>query len=159
MAAALVVMVGRGSTEWAEGAQVAAQATVLRARLTGLGEEDARAYAAVLDALRNRRAAGPGQGDIELAHALTGAAEVPLRIAAAAADVVELATRAAAEGKHVLRPDATAAAMLAEAAVRAATHLVDADLAAVPGDGSERSASIAEAAEATRSRARGALAD
>ena len=47
MAAALVVMVGRGSPDWAEGAQVAAQAQALRTRLTGLGEEDARAYAAV----------------------------------------------------------------------------------------------------------------
>ena len=78
---------------------------------------------------------------------------MPLRIAAAAADVVELAALAAAEGKPVLRPDATAAAMLAEAAVRAATHLVDVDLAAVPGGArSERSTSIAEAAEATRGR-------
>ena len=48
------------------------------------------------------------------------AAEVPLRIAEAAADVSELAALAAAEGKPALRPDAAAAATLAEAAVRAA---------------------------------------
>ena len=62
------------------------------------------------------------------------AAEVPLAIAEAAADVAELAALAAAEGSPHLRPDATAATALAEAAVRAAAHLVEINLATVAGD-------------------------
>ena len=80
---------------------------------------------------------GPGtpeQRDFALGTALLRAAEVPLRIAEAAADVTELAAVAAAEGSPHLRPDATAAAALAEAATRAATHLVEINLATVPGD-------------------------
>jgi formiminotetrahydrofolate cyclodeaminase len=158
MAAALVVMVGRGSPGWPEGSGVAAQARALRARLTALGEEDARAYAAVHAAMRNRATPGSEARDFGLGLALTEAAEVPLRIAAAAADVAELAALAAAEGKHSLRPDAAAAVILAEAAVRAATHLVDVNLATLPGDErSDRAARIAEAAETTRARALGAM--
>ena len=158
MAAALVVMVGRGSPGWAEGPGVAAQARALRTRLTELGEEDARAYAAVLAAMRGLDAPGSEQRDFALGVALTDAAEVPLSIAAAAADVAELAAVAAAEGKHALRPDAAAAVILAEAAVRAATHLVDVNLATVPGDRrSGRAARIAEAAEKTRARALGTM--
>ena len=158
MAAALVVMVGRGSPGWSEGSGVAAQARALRARLTALGEEDAQAYAAVLAAMRNRATHGSGARDFGLGVALTEAAEVPLRIAAAAADVAELAALAAVEGKHSLRPDAAAAVILAEAAVRAATHLVDVNLATLPGDErSDRAARIAEAAETTRARALGAM--
>lgn len=158
MAAALVVMVGRGSPGWAEGAGVAAQARALRLRLTELGAEDARAYAAVLATMRGESGPGSEQRDYALGLALVDAAEVPLRIAAAAADVAELAALAAAEGKHALRPDAAAAVILAEAAVRAATHLVDVNLATVPGDGrSHRAARIAEAAETTRTRALGTM--
>jgi methenyltetrahydrofolate cyclohydrolase len=154
MAAALVVMVARGSPGWPEGPGVAAQARALRVRLTELGAEDAEAYAAVIVALRNQDAPGSEQRDFALGRALTDAAEVPLRIAAAAADVAELAALAGVEGKHALRPDAAAAVILAEAAVRAATHLVDVNLATVPGDGrSDRAAGIAQAAETTRARA------
>jgi formiminotetrahydrofolate cyclodeaminase len=84
------------------------------------------------------------------------AAEVPLRIAEAAADVSELAALAAAEAKPALRPDAAAAATLAEAAVRASAHLVDVNLATVPGDRrSTQAAALATAAEAARARALG----
>ena len=76
----------------------------------------------------------PEQRDFALGAALLQAAEVPLRIAEAAADVAELAALAAAEGSPHLRPDATAAAALAEAATRAAAHLVEINLATVPGD-------------------------
>jgi formiminotetrahydrofolate cyclodeaminase len=79
---------------------------------------------------------------------------VPLRIAEAAADVAELASVAAAEGSPHLRPDATAAAALAEAATRAAAHLVEINLAIVPGDRhSLEAAHLAEAAAAARTRA------
>ena len=118
----------------------------------GSAEDDTIAYATVLSALR--AADGSPQRDFDLGRALIGAAEVPLQIADAAADVAELAALAATEGKGTLRPDAAAAATLAEAAARASAHLVDVNLATVAGDDrSGRVAELAAAAEAARARA------
>ena len=156
MAAALVAMVGRGSSSWPEGAGVAAQARALRTRLTSLGADDAAAFADVLVTMHDRSGT-PAQRDFALGKALLRAAEVPLKIGEAAADVAELAALAAAEGSPHLRPDAAAAAALAEASVRAATHLVEINLATVPGDRhSESAALLADAAAAARARALGA---
>lgn len=156
MAAALVVMVARGTPTWEAAPGIAAQARRLRERLQLLGDEDTRAYRAVLDAMRDVPGRTPEQRDFALGRALIAAAEVPLRIADAAADVAELAALAEAAGKHTLRPDATAAATLAEAAVRASAHLVDVNLSTVPaGEHSGRAARLAAAAEAARSRALG----
>lgn len=156
MAAALVTMVARGSAGWADGAGVASQARALRARLTSLGADDAAAFEQVMVTMRD--AAGtPEQRDFALGTALVHAAEVPLRIAEASADVTELAAAAAAEGSPQLRPDATAAAALAEAATRAAAHLVEINLAIVPGDRhSARATLLASAAAEARARALGA---
>ena len=156
MAAALVTMVGRGSGAWREGAGVAAQAKALRTRLTALGEADAEAFAHVLVLMRDRSGT-PSQRDFALGGALVRAAEVPLQIGEAAADVVELAALAAANGAPHLQPDAAAAAVLAEAAVRAATHLVEINLATVRGDRhTEAAAQLSAAAAAARARALGA---
>lgn len=155
MAAALVAMVGRGSGSWPEGAGIAAQATALRARLTALGADDASAFEHVLVTMRERTGT-PEQRDFALGGALVKAAEVPLQIGEAAADVAELAAIAAVEGAPHLRPDAAAAAVMAEAAVRAATHLVEINLAVVPGDcHSESAARLSTAAAAARERALG----
>ena len=143
MAASLVTMVARGSSDWDDGPGIASQARALRSRLTALGEEDATAFAQVLVTMRDPTGT-PEQRDFALGLALLRAAEVPLRIAEAAADVAELAAAAAGEGSPHLQPDATAAAALAEAATQAATHLVEINLAIVPGDRhSERAASLA----------------
>ena len=143
MGASLVTMVARGSSDWEEGPGIASQSRALRSRLTALGEEDATAFAEVLVMMRDRTGT-PEQRDFALGLALLRAAEVPLRIAEAAADVAELAAAAAAEGSPHLQPDATAAAALAEAATQAATHLVEINLAIVPGDRhSERAALLA----------------
>ena len=148
MAASLVTMVARGSSDWDDGPGIASQSRALRSRLTALGEEDATAFAEVLVTMRDRSGT-PEQRDFALGLALLRAAEVPLRIAEAAADVAELAAAAAAEGSPHLQPDATAAAALAEAATQAATHLVEINLAIVPGDRhSERAALLASAAAA-----------
>ncbi len=156
MAAALVTMVARGSAGWADGAGVASQARALRSRLTALGDDDAAAFELVLVTMRDR-SGSPEQRDFALGSALLRAAEVPLRIAETAADVAELAATAAAEGSPQLRPDATAAAALAEAATRAAAHLVEINLAIVPGDRhSERAALLVTAAAGARERALGA---
>jgi len=156
MAAALVTMVARGSSAWSDGAGIAAQAKVLRTRLTALGTEDAIAFEAVLVKMRER-AGTAEQRDLALGEALLRAAEVPLQIGEAAADVAELAALVAAEGAPNLRPDAVAATALAEAAVRAATHLVEINLAVVPGDRhAQRASQLAAAAAAARERALGA---
>lgn len=157
MAAALVTMVARGSTGWAEGAGIASQSRTLRSRLTTLGADDAEAFERVLVTMRDRSGT-PEQRDFALGEALLRAAEVPLEIAEVAADVAELAALAAAEGSPRLQPDATAAATLAEAAVRAAAHLVEINLATVSGDRHfERAGLVAAAAAAARSRALGTV--
>ncbi len=157
MAAALVAMTARGTADWPEGPGIASQARALRQRLLELGDEDVRVYAAVLAAMRPT-AGDPGpRRDFELGQALVAAAEVPLAIAEAAADVAELAALATSAAKPSLRPDAAAAAALAEAAARSAAHLVEVNLATVEGDArSGRAAALIEAARAARSRALGA---
>ena len=157
MAAALVTMVARGSGRWTDGPGVASQARALRTRLTTLGDDDAAAFEHVLVTMRNRTGTVERR-DYELGAALVKAAEVPLQIAEAAADVADLAALAASEGSSHLRADATAAAILAEAAVRAATHLVEINLATVAGDHHSRQAGIvAAAAAAARERALGSV--
>lgn len=152
MAASLVTMVARGSAAWSDGAGIASQARSLRSRLMTLGDEDAAAFAHVLTTMRSP-AGTAAQRDFVLGEALLQAAEVPLRIAEAAADVAELAALAAAHGAPQLRPDATAAAAMAEAAAGAAAHLVEINLATVAGDRhTARAALLAEAARAARSR-------
>lgn len=157
MAASLVTMVARSSPGWAEAPGIATQARALRSRLTRLGDEDAEAFGEVLSVLREPTGSRE-QRDFALGVALLHAAEVPLRIAEAAADVAELAALASVEGSTQLRADATAAAALAEAATRSAAHLVDINLATVRGDRhSEQAAALAGAAATARARALGTL--
>ena len=151
MAASLVRLVANRS-DWAEAPGVAAQAGVLRTRLVQLAEDDVRAYAAAMEALAAAREAGGGRDHL-IGVALERAAEVPLAIASAAADVAELAAEAAVHGSPALRPDATAAALLAEAASRSSARLVEVNLATVEGDPREREAR-ASAAAAARARER-----
>jgi formiminotetrahydrofolate cyclodeaminase len=155
MGAALVTMVARASSSWTDAPGVATQARALRARLLELADEDARAFGDVLAVMRESTGS-PEHRDFTLGTALLRAAEVPLRIAESAADVADLAAQTAAEGSTHLRADATAAAALAEAATRAAAHLVDINLATVRGDRhSARAAELAAAASSARARALG----
>jgi formiminotetrahydrofolate cyclodeaminase len=157
MAASLVTMVARESNDWADGPGIASQGRALRARLMTLCADDVVAFGDVITVMRNR-AGTSEQRDFALGEALLRAAEVPLQIAEAAADVAELAALASSEGSPQLRPDATTAAILAEAAVRGATHLVEINLATVPGDhNSSRAERLASAAAAARARALGSV--
>jgi formiminotetrahydrofolate cyclodeaminase len=152
MAAALVEMVAGSAEAWEERRGAAAQASALQARVARLAPLDAAAYQAVLDAFARPPDGSPSPRDWELGRKLGHAAEVPLRVAEAAADVAELAALAAERGDPRRRPDAVAAALLAEAGARAAAHLVAVNLASAPGDGrverAERAASAASAAAA-----------
>jgi formiminotetrahydrofolate cyclodeaminase len=124
MAASLVAKVARFSGD--RGA--AAQADALRRRLADLAGDDAAAFIAALEQLRERR------DDFDLGRALTLAADAPLRIAEACADVVELGVALAERGKPDLQADARVAAVLAAAAARSCALLVETNLGAVPGD-------------------------
>jgi formiminotetrahydrofolate cyclodeaminase len=148
MSAAVLTMAARSAEEIA----TAAQAEALRARLTELAEEDAAAYGHALASLRGDGVPESQQGrDFWLGRALTRAADAAVLIAEAAADVTELAADLAArvEGPH--KPDAVTAAILAEAASRAAAHLVEVNLAASEGD--ERVSRARTAATAAAARA------
>lgn len=135
MAAALAAMTARFSREHWEGASGAvAQAEALRVRATPLAQEDAEAYEAVLTAMRMPDHLEPEVRNALIGETLSRAADVPLRIAEAAADVAELSASIAEEGNPNLRGDAAAAAILAEAAARVAANLVEINLATTVED-------------------------
>lgn len=155
MAASLVSMVARFSREhWAEAAGAVGQAEALRARAAPLAQEDADAYEAVLTAMRMPKDLEPDVRNALLGDTLSRAADVPLRIAESAADVAELAAALAECGNPNLRGDATAAALLSQAAARTAANLVEINLATMEGDDRiERARALAAAAGAAADRA------
>jgi formiminotetrahydrofolate cyclodeaminase len=145
MAAGLVRLVARVSSDWEDAPGIAAQAAALGDRSLMLADDDHRVYAAALEQLRAR------DHDATLGEALRRAAEVPLQIAEAAADVAALAALAARDGAEAVRGDAWAAATLAEAAAAAAARLVHVNLATRPDDNlSTRADLAAQAAAAAR---------
>lgn len=125
-AAGLLAKVARASTgTWSEARGVAAQAEALRDRIAPVAEVNAEAYEAALAT----------QGDdFELGRAYARAAEPPLRIVEAAADVALLSAIVARCGEASLRADAVTAAALAAGAARAAAELVAVNLTASPSD-------------------------
>jgi formiminotetrahydrofolate cyclodeaminase len=104
----------------------------LRAQALELAERELTVYAAVLDALRLPEDT-PGRAE-RLDAALSDAADSPLAVARAAAEVAELAAEVARTGNRHLRGDAVAGALLAEAACAAAARLADLNLAGRPRD-------------------------
>jgi formiminotetrahydrofolate cyclodeaminase len=148
LGAALVGMVARGSPAWSDGRAAAAQADALRRRLAPLSGENAEAYARALASLALPATVDPDERNRAIVDALGDAADVPLRVAEAAADVAILAGEAGRCGEPALRPDATVAAVLASGAVRAAAHLIDVNLTTHPDDPRVlRSRTLAESAE------------
>ena len=124
MAAGLVAMAARFSATRLPGAgELADQAEELRRRLAQLADLDARAYAAVLEALRLPREAS--EREAQRQEALLGAALVPLEIAGIGARVALMAARLAEAGNPNLRGDAMTGAVLAAASARSAACLVD----------------------------------
>ena len=120
MAAGLVAMAARFSArQLPEAGDLADRADTLRHMAAQLADMDARAYTAVLEALRLPREAGQRR------EALLGAALVPLEIAEIGAEVAQLAARVAEAGNPNLRGDAATAAILAAASARSAACLVD----------------------------------
>jgi formiminotetrahydrofolate cyclodeaminase len=126
LAASLVAKAARRSVgSWPEASGVVAQAQALAARCAELAALDAEAFDEALAALD----AGAG-----VEPPLLRAAGVLLQLGEVAADVAVLAARAAEHGEGTFRGDATSAAVLAEAAARAAETLVRGNLTVTPTD-------------------------
>jgi formiminotetrahydrofolate cyclodeaminase len=151
MAAGLVTMAARLSRNgWQDAAGAAAQAETLRLRVTPLVELNVEAYT---DAVAKLRA--PSDDD-EIGRALDRAAEIPLEIARAAADVGALAVLVAEQGEPSVRADVASAALLTQAAARTAATLVEVNLTTTEGD--DRIAAVQAFAAAAEAAAKQALA-
>jgi methenyltetrahydrofolate cyclohydrolase len=134
LAAGLVEMAARNSPDWELRGAAVAQAKVLRERLAELAPLNDEVYEQALVSLQL-----PDGVDNESRRTLIGtslerAAAFPLAIAEASSNVAELAAVVAEDGDPRVRPDATAAAMLALGATRAASHLVEINLGVLEHD-------------------------
>jgi methenyltetrahydrofolate cyclohydrolase len=129
-AAAVLAMIARVS----EQPGLAAQAEKLRERTAPLAQLDADTYEAALLAPDTTEGLTPEQRDWQIGRAFARAAEPPLEIARAGADIAELASVLAESGDPRVRADALAAGALAAAVTRGAVALVQVNLTAVPGD-------------------------
>lgn len=145
MTAAFTVQVSDSSSADDDMEVVRRRAAELREEALRLAERELSSYAPVLEAMR-LDAATPGR-ERRVTEALSDAAEAPLAIARAAAEVAELGTEALRAGNDHLRGDAITGVLLAEAACRAAGRLVEINLAQLPDD--------PRAAEVLRSASRG----
>jgi formiminotetrahydrofolate cyclodeaminase len=157
IAAGLVAKAARLSrSEWLEAGGAVVQADMLRARALSLAQADAVAYEDALTTLKDIDQIKPDRRDAAIQEALIRSAEVPLLISQTACDVSLLAADVAQAGNPEVGADAGVAALLAEAAARAAGHLVEVNLATIPED--ERTARGEELASKAKTAARRALA-
>lgn len=133
-AAGLVEMAARNSVDWDMRGAVVAQAKVLRGRLSDLAPRNDEVYEEALAAFGLPDEVDTGSRRELIGASLERAAAFPLAIAEAASNVAELAAVVAEEGDPRVRADATAAAMLALGATRAAAHLVEINLGVLQDD-------------------------
>jgi formiminotetrahydrofolate cyclodeaminase len=130
------------------------RAARLRDEAAELGEQELRAYAPVLAAMR--RPPEDPERPAALDAALSEAADSPLAIARTAAAVAELGVEAVQRGRPHLRGDAITGVLLAEAAVAAASRLAVINLEGRPDDARhEELERLARAAAGARSAALG----
>ena len=135
MAARLIGSVAQiSAASWDEAGGARAQAEAIERRIAPLVNLDARRYEEALHALAERSSTPAQERDTQLGEMLERAAEPPLQISEAAADVAELAALAAERGEPASRADALSAAALAEAAAAAAAALVEVNLGTLAGD-------------------------
>jgi formiminotetrahydrofolate cyclodeaminase len=134
MAAALIAKVARGSPDWLAAGAAVAQAEKLRKRTSSLAQADADAYEEALAALRLPKGLDKQVRDMAIGGMLGRTLEILVAIADAGADVATLAAVAVERGSLERRPDAVAAAVLADAGARAASYLVEVNLVVTPDD-------------------------
>ena len=155
MAAGLCAKAARASSGWEEAASAVAQAERLRRRTAPLAQSDAEAYEEALAALHLPDDLEVEVRDMALGQVLARAAEIPLVIAEAGADVACLAALIADRGPPERRGEAVGAAVLAEAGARAAAYLVAVNLVVAPDD--ERALKAHAAVDVASAAARSAL--
>jgi formiminotetrahydrofolate cyclodeaminase len=138
LAAALTAMAGRYAVakaeQPAEMLALVARADELRRSAAPLADLDGELYRKLLAALRMPREPDREARAQAIAAASERAAEPPMLVVQAAAEVSELAARLAESGNRNLRGDAATAAMLASAAADSAAILVAENLARMPDD-------------------------
>jgi methenyltetrahydrofolate cyclohydrolase len=134
MAAGLCSKAARASPDWPEAPSAVAQAERLRRRTAPLAQSDAEAYEEALAALHLPDHLEVEVRDMALGQVLARAAEIPLVIAEAGADVASLAALIADRGTPERRGEAVAAALLAEAGTHSAAYLVATNLVVAPDD-------------------------
>jgi formiminotetrahydrofolate cyclodeaminase len=132
MAAAFTLSRAEYAERHARMATMRERAGELRAQALELAERELSVYGAVLDALREPEDA-PGRAE-RLDAALSDAADSPLAVARAGAEVASLAAEVARTGNRHLRGDAISGAVLAEGACAAAARLAEINLTGRPGD-------------------------
>jgi len=110
---------------------IVARARTMRERLLALAEDDERAYAQVSAAYKRPKATDEERDAREgaIQAALRAAMQPPLEVMRLACDAVEMAGDVAASGNATVVSDAGCAALLGEAAVRAAALNVLANVA------------------------------
>lgn len=125
--------------------EVLERATQLRAEALQLAEADAEAFAAVSAAygLPKETDSDKAARREAIQEALVGAADVPLRTAALAAEVIALATRIEPGGNVNVLSDVAVAADSARAALRSAQVNVNVNLSAM-ADADRRDAAAAQ---------------
>jgi formiminotetrahydrofolate cyclodeaminase len=141
IAAEIVATVARASRDsWPDAPGIAAQAVKIAERCPDLAAADEKAWHAALVALG---LAVEGEGDGQLRDRLEDSVELPVVIAETGADVADLAAVAARLGEGTFKSDAVSAAMLAQAGVRVASHLVEVNLGTKEDDEHSRRAANA----------------
>jgi methenyltetrahydrofolate cyclohydrolase len=123
-------------------AEIKERSESLRGQLTGFITADAEAYAQVAAAMKLPRETDEQkeERDRVLQAALKGAADVPLKVAEAAAAVARLSLPAAEMGNPNAVSDAGVAAVLADAAAQSAALNVKINLAWIADDGFKQDA-------------------
>jgi formiminotetrahydrofolate cyclodeaminase len=134
LSAGLVEMAARNSPDWELRGAAVAQAKVLRERLAELAPLNDEVYEQALASLQLPEGVDDQSRRTLIGTSLERAAAFPLAIAEAASNVAELAAVVAEDGDPTVRADATAAAMLALGATRAAAHLVEINLGVLEHD-------------------------
>jgi methenyltetrahydrofolate cyclohydrolase len=121
-------------------AAIKTESEKVRRELEELVTLDAKAYRAVATAMRlpKETDAQKAERDRALQAALVGAAEVPLRVAEAAAEVARLSLPAAEKGNVNAVSDAGVAVLLAEAAAQSAALNVKINLAWIANEDFKR---------------------
>jgi methenyltetrahydrofolate cyclohydrolase len=155
MAAGLCAKAARASPDWPEAQSVVAQADRLRKRTAPLAQSDAEAYEEALAALHLPDQLEAEVRDMAIGQVFARAAEIPLVVAEAGADVASLAALIAERGAPERRAEAVVAALLAEAGTRSASHLVAINLIVTPKD--ERVVKARAAGEIAAAACRSAL--